>query len=352
MSLAAPWQVGLHGQTPHSRFAAFGISIRDSSYLLAMEFRIPPPELVPFGLRALKAVASANGQFDERERALLDAAQRLFGTNHNLDRLSSITPTELAAAVSEPALRKQLLYGMLMMSMADGEASEAEADVVEGYREALGVDMHEVQTFRKLSEGHLMSARLDVVRRFWARERILEEAEKNGIGWLLRGIGTLAGIATDDALAAKYRSLENYPVGSLGREYFDFIRENEFSFPGEKGSPPEVIILHDLTHVLGDYGTDPTGEIQVTAFHAGYRRKDPFTWILFSMMQFNMGIRMTPLAQSAELQFDPPKVLDAIRRGAAMNADLTDGTWNYWADMDQPLAEVRKKFGIPPKQVE
>ena len=314
-----------------------------------MEFVIPPSNLIPFGLRALKVVARANGAFDVRERALLDAAQQMFGTQHDLDGLEPITPAELAEAVTDPGLRKQLLYAMLMLSMADGEASKEEADAVEAFRDALRVDMHEVQTFRKLAEGHLMSARLDVIRRFWARERIIEEAKKKGMGWLLRGVATLAGIATDEKLAARYRALEHYPAGSLGRAYYDFIRGNEFAFPGEKGSPPEVIILHDLSHVLGDYGADPAGEIQVTAFHAGYRRKDPFTWILFSMMQFNMGIRMTPLAESAELNFDPPKVLDALRRGAAMNADLTDGSWDYWADMGRPIAEVRKRFGIPPK---
>jgi hypothetical protein len=316
-----------------------------------MEFVIPSPELVPFGMRALKMVAMANGEFEVRERAMLEAAQRMFGTSIDIDALEPITPAELADAIDAPALRKQLVYAMLVMSMADGDAAKEEAALVESFRDGLGVDADEVETFHKLSEGHFLSARFDVMRRFWARERIVDEAKKNGFGWVVRAVAALAKIKTDDAMAAKYHGLKEYAEGTLGRAYYDFITGNEFQFPGEKGSPPEVIILHDLTHVLGGYGTDSASEIQVTAFHAGYRKKNPFTWILFSMMQFNMGIRMTPIAESDELQFDPPKVLDALRRGAAMNADLTDGTWDFRADMKLPIAEVRNKFGIPPKNV-
>jgi hypothetical protein len=65
-------------------------------------------------------------------------------------------------------------------------------------------------------------------------------------------------------------------------------------------------------------------------------------------MQFNLGIGMTPLAETARLQFDAPRALEALRRGAAMNADLTDGSWDYRADMKLPLAEVRAKYGIAP----
>ena len=314
-----------------------------------MELVIPPAALVPFGLRALKMVAMANGELADRERDLLAAAQRMFRSDHDIDQLPSITPQELADRVTDPALRLQLVRGMLMMSLIDGEASPAEADVVESFRTALEVDRYDIDTFRKLADGHIMAARFDILRRFWAREHIVAKIKEEGAGWAAKAIASFLSIATDGELAAKYRALEGYAAGSLGRAYYDFIVDNDFSMPGEKGSPPEVIIIHDLTHVLGDYGTDPAGEIYVTAFHAGYRKVNPFTWIMFSMMQFNLGHRITPLTPGTQADFEPAAVMDAVRRGAAMNADLTDGSWDYWQDLAQPIDDVRRRFNIQPK---
>jgi hypothetical protein len=313
-----------------------------------MELMMPPPDLVPYGLRALKMVAMANGALAAQELALMDAAQRMFGTSYEVDALAPITPDELAKTVLSPKLRRQLVFGMLLMSLADGEASPREADVVESFAHVLGVDAHEIATFRNVSEGHWMTARYDVLRRFWVRPHLLEKVKREGAGWLLRAVVAFAGLQEDTAVAKRFRALEQYPEGTFGRAYASFIRDNHFSFPGERGSPPEPIVIHDLTHVIGGYGTEPADEICVTGFHAGYRKQEPFTFLLFSMMQFNLGIQVTPIAKGAAQQFDAARVLDALRRGAQMNIDLTDGSWDYWADMALPLDEVRAKYNVPP----
>lgn len=313
-----------------------------------MELLTPPPELVEYGLRAMKTVALANGRIDTQERALLDAARRMFGAEHDIDELAPIAPAELACRLIDPRLRRQLVLGLLLLSMADGEASREEADLVEAFARALEVDAHQVTTFRRLCEGRLMMARLDVLRRFWVRPHIIEKAREGGVRWVVKAMAAFAGIREDAELAGRYRSLTNYPAGTMGRAYADFIRANQFSFPGEKGSAPEPVVLHDLTHVLSGYGTDPAGEICVTAFSAGFRREEPFTFLLFSMMQFNMGIGMTPIAPATSHQFDAPAVLQALRRGSRMTIDLTDGHWDYWADMARPLDEVRAGYGVLP----
>jgi hypothetical protein len=313
-----------------------------------MKLLIPPRELVSYGLRAMKTVALAGGEIAAQERALIDAAQRTFGTTHDVDALEPITPEELASQLVDPALRRQLVFGLLLLSLADGEASREEADAVEAFRAALDVDAHEVATFRRLAEGRLMLARLDVLRRFWVRPHLAKKIKEGGVRWVVKAMATLAGLREDVALAAKYRCLEDYPEGTLGRAYAEFIRGNGFSFPGEKGSAPEPVVIHDLTHVLSGYGTDPAGEICVTAFSAGFRAEEPFTFLLFSMMQFNMGIGMTPIAPALTHQFDAARVLAAVRRGAEMNVDLTDGSWDYWADFRLPLEAVRAKYRVPP----
>ncbi len=315
-----------------------------------MELHIPPPELIPYGLRALKCVAAADGTFGDHERALLTAAQKLFGSAVDVDALAPITPAELAEKIQDPGLRQQLVRAMVLLSLSDGEASAPEAAICAAFREALEVDAYEVDTLRKLAEGHLWMARVDVFRRFWARERFLDEARKRGITWAIKGIAALLKIAEDREMSAKYRALGELPEGTLGRAYYDSMIENDFPFPGEKGAGPEIIIIHDLTHILGGYGTDAASEICVSAFHAGYRRKDPFTFLMFTMMEFQLGIHIAPLAEPSTMEFDPERVLEALRRGSLMNADLTDGTWDYWADLPLPVSEVRAKYGVVPER--
>ncbi|MDR4472306.1 MAG: TerB family tellurite resistance protein [Nitrospira sp.] len=62
-----------------------------------MELRIPTAEQAQWGLRAMKTVALADGALDESERQMLEAVQRVFGTDYRVDGLDTITPEELAA---------------------------------------------------------------------------------------------------------------------------------------------------------------------------------------------------------------------------------------------------------------
>jgi hypothetical protein len=68
-----------------------------------MELHRPPPALVPFGLRAMKMVASADGVFADTERQLLATVQGVFGTDIDIDSLPPIEPEELAKNLTDPA---------------------------------------------------------------------------------------------------------------------------------------------------------------------------------------------------------------------------------------------------------
>ena len=84
----------------------------------------------------------------------------------------------------------------------------------------------------------------------------------------------------------------------------------------------------------------------MASFHAGPRRKEPFFFIFF-VLQFHLGVQMTPTAPSKHGNFDPHKVLVALQRGAACKIDPTDG-WDPWPLMNRPLDELRAEYGIPP----
>jgi uncharacterized tellurite resistance protein B-like protein len=300
-------------------------------------------------MRAMKTVALADGELDPTERALMEAAQELFGVEIDIDVLEPITPKQLAEEIIDPQLRWQLCHGMVVMCLADGEVNASESRLVDDFARALAIKSESFETLQKLADGHFLAARLDVARHFFAREKMIERVKADGFGWLVRAVATLAGITEDKKLADRYRALEGYPDNSLGKRYFEFIRGNGFQFPGERGGAPEPVSLHDLTHTLGGYGTDPAGEMQVIGFHAGYRKADPFTWMFFGLMQFHMGIRIGLLAKAESGHFNPRLMLKALARGAAMNIDLTD-RWNPWDVMDRDIDELRAQYNIAPQE--
>lgn len=157
----------------------------------------------------------------------------------------------------------------------------------------------------------------------------------------------MAGTYENATLAARYQALEHYPPGSLGRAYWEYCRKNGFALPGERGGAAEPILFHDCAHVLSGYGTDPEGEVQVACFSAGFQRRDPWLFVFFVLLQFHVGIRMTPITKARTGFFDPEKALVALRRGAAMNVDLNDG-WDYWPVMGEQVEELRKRYNILP----
>lgn len=315
-----------------------------------MQFHRPSPDVVPYGLRALKMIACADGEFAETERNLLSTVQSIFGTDVDLDALAPIEPEELARHIVEPAHRRQFVRGMVVLSLIDGEASPKEAELVERFAHALEIDSKDLTALRHLAGKHLLRARFDIGRRFFAVEKGREYAKQKGLGWVLRTLAAMTGLKEDVALANRYRALKDAPEGSLGRAYAHFIASNGYSFPGEKGSPPEAIVLHDLTHVLSGYGTDPEGELQVLGFHAGCRReeKDPFSFLMFGIAEFHLGLAMSPVATGSKGKLDPVLMFRAIDRGAKCTIDPTDG-WDPWAVMNEPLEELRKLYGIEPR---
>jgi hypothetical protein len=49
---------------------------------------------------------------------------------------------------------------------------------------------------------------------------------------------------------------------------------------------------------------DPQGEIQQASFQAGFARTDGFVFLLFGILQFHLGLRVTPIAKGQHGLFD------------------------------------------------
>ncbi len=323
-----------------------------------MEFRVPTPHEHAHGSRALLTVALASAgalaegdrhELSDPARSLLRASHRLLGPGgeFDIDALTTISAAELAAAVHGAALRYQLVGALIIMAMASGEVTPAGAQAVATFATALEVDSSAIANITRLAEAQFLRARLDILRRQWAPKKLGELAARDGFGVIPKAIMTLIG-ATDSALSSRYIELGKCDPGTLGRAYFDYMIRNDLAFPGERGSPPEVILFHDMTHVLSGYDTTPTEEILAASFSAGYSGDEVHNWLVFVLSQFQLGLQTAPKVPPERLMMDPERLILAVRRGAAMNIDINHN-WDYWDVIDEPLEALRQRYNILPE---
>jgi tellurite resistance protein len=307
----------------------------------------PPPEVARFGLRALKTIATADGELHDLERRFAMAVQRhILATDLDFDAIEGIDPEELARGVPAP-FRERVVHGCLLVALIDGGASAAELAVVDAFAEALEVARDAIRTAQKLVDEHLLCFRIDVLRRSFLGQRGVDFVKHRGIRGLLSVVANLMQIE-NPAMTARYRALEDAPEGSLGREYWKYMIRNAFSFPGEKGAGPEPIVFHDCLHVLAEYDTTSIEETQIAAFQAGTLKKGAIYGLLFPLAQFHLGVSITPVTKPEQGVIDPDLWLEAFARGTRTNLDLAV-EWQPWGDFDRPVTELRGAYGIEPR---
>jgi len=311
----------------------------------------PPPHLIPFGLRAMKTVASARGEFKIGARRFLEAAQRvLLGVEVDLDALDPIEPAEFALRFDAPlALKQQFVRAMCVLTLVDGSPDERVTAAVRRFAREVAIEEPALRALELLAEGHVLLGTLDYLRRSNLRGMLEGELAK-GILPAARAVLGVRGLVENPLIAEPFLALEDLPVGTLGRALFDHYRSNGFAFPGERYGFPESGIYHDLTHVLAGYATNPYGELQIGAFTAGFRKKDPFFVALLPLLLFVAGVNVTPIPHDfiEDMWLEPDvaeSYLRAFDRGAKVRVDLSDG-WDFWPLLARDLEHVRTELGI------
>lgn len=269
------------------------------------------------GLRALKAVAIADGNFDDRERSLVRAAGEALQMVVDCDALEAATPEDAAEAFASSEHRERLVQAMLIVALIDGEASEAEAEVVGRFAEGLGVDEPRVARFEALAKDHL--------------------AHLGGEGGAAPLVGGRRPI--DDALEADLDALAELPEGSLGRKLHERVWALGLPERHEDGWP-DGSLRHYLCQILGDYDPDPAGEAELVAFVAGFSERDPFAYLFAAALHTH---------RDGELPFEPAGVLAALHRGTQVTEDLYGETFDWQPYLPMPVAEVRRALNVLPK---
>ncbi len=322
-----------------------------------MQIHEPTRDEAAAGIRAVATVARAAGQIAPPVRNVMAAAQRfVLHTEFDIDALDPISPDELAAAVTRPEMREQVVNAMLVVSFADGKPPPAQAECVERFAAGLGVATPALSALRHLAHRDMTLYALCVIRNGHLPNALRDQyRDHGGLLGVAKGILTLRGMTEDRELAARYHALERLPDDRLGKRVWQHYHKNGFAFPGEKGGFPEAGIYHDFSHVLGGYDTTPEGETLVGSFISGYREGRPdhglFT-LLFVLSIFSVGVDLTPIdvgARTGTVGAVAPAVIEAIRRGGAMKTDLSD-EWDHWPWIEVPLDEARHRLGIAEKQ--
>lgn len=321
-----------------------------------MKLLRPTPEEADAGLRAMAMVARAPGEIAAPARALLDAAQNvLLGTSLDVDRVPEIAPDDLARALARPEIRRQLVQGMVVVSMAAGEPPPAQAALVERFADALSVETPALRALRRLASHDILLYKLCVLRNGHLPDMLREQYSRDGIIGVAKALMGMKGLAEDRAVAARYQALEKLPDDRVGKRLWHHYRDNGFKFPGEAGGFPEGGVYHDLTHVLAGYNTTPEGETLIGAFTAGYRERRPdhgFFTLMFVVSIFSTGVDVTPInvgAREGVVGNVAPQFFEAIERGSAITADLSDA-WDFWPYLEMPLEEARLELKIAPKE--
>lgn len=136
--------------------------------------------------------------------------------------------------------------------------------------------------------------------------------------------------------------LDNMPAGSFGyalNQYYD--RNPSLPRPGGVDSlfPAEYLVRHDCHHVLIGASTSQSGEVEVVAFESGLMSESE-SRILILLSQIQV------FCESAGLYFlDASRVYWAYKQGVMVSQSLFED-WDYIADLNSPLAELRSSLGI------
>lgn len=311
-----------------------------------MDLVVLNEEEIPYALRGLRDVVASNGTITPAERRFIEVIAELHGTTVDVPALKAVAPGEVAEVIREPHQRKRVVQLATIAAMVEGDVTAAEAAAVKTLAKALGVEEAGLNVLDNIAAHHQFLTRFDMMRRIMGKFGAKAYNEE-GFAGVRKMIGIFGGASEDLEVAWKYKQLGLLPEGTLGREFWEHCTKNRFGVPGEKTGIPERMVFHDFGHVLAGYDTRPESEIQQGAFQGGFVREDGFAFFMFAIIQFHLGVKVTPVTDGQTGLFDVPKVLHAAQRGAACRVDLSDH-WDPFAVADAPLEQIRAEYGIPP----
>ncbi len=300
-------------------------------------------------LAAMKTVATLQDSrpLDDNSRTMLDATRDwVFKKETGIEALAVISPADLAQQLQDQRQRQQALQFLILMPYLDAQVDPTEVALVNEFANALQLAPHTLRSLRLVRDRKLKQLLFGYTWRSFSAilpGQSLWQKLKITFGSMRQYFG-------DQRIAQEYQALDSLPSGTLGRELHQYYRDRNFPLPGEKKSFSEVIVGHDLVHLLSGIGTDMEGEITVAGFEAGMSRSEfGFELLLEVVLDFHLGLEFTTMGilEAGRNQLNPSTLMQAYARGLQMQFDLLDPAWNFKAVFDQPITQLRQTYQIP-----
>ncbi len=312
------------------------------------------------------ADAAADGELLPDQTMVIEAVA-LALSGHSVDprRCDRLSPDELAAVMNDHqrslAFRHRIVRYMSLVAILIDPIPDDLVDRVAAYAAALGVGGDCTMVASQQGQGRRNAVLTDFARNGYSEE-FMAQGHSHVLHAKESDVGTGWGAADHDPeLAARWEALADCPDGSLGQAVADFYRSRHFNYPGTPEAAPPLLAQHAWVHVLADYGTRVSCEIEVFGL-IGDSVDDRGG---FSLLAMAIGLFATGSVDKAAGLFeaDPghlndlgmaTRLADALRRGTACTKP--DGTRHgglmsvdWFAYADQPLDEVRRLCNIAPK---
>lgn len=252
------------------------------------------------------------------------------------------------------AFRVRILQVMLLGALVLRPLPRSVAEQLESFAAELSVGDAMLEVAHDFADGAFDLAAFDFDRNGYTadwspdRQRALHSTRSLEDPWAIT--------VDDPVLAARWRSLEDLPAGSLGRKVTELYRARGFAYPGTEGSAPPLLAQHDWVHVVADYGTTVTSELEVFGFIAR-ANDDPKAFSLLAMVVslFETGYLNTGAglfeAFPGQLSRDgvAERIADAMRRGALVDGSIDFLGLDWFELASLPVEEVRARFHIVAK---
>ena len=299
-------------------------------------------------LAAMKTVATLQDTrpLDQISQEMLEATRDwVLKEEVAIDDLASISPVDFARQVQDRRQRQQALQFLILMPYLDTQVDKPEVELVNAYAGALQLAPPTLQSLRLVADRKLRQLLVGYTRRsiaailpgrgFWQKAGVVFSVFRQYWG--------------DRQVAQRYQALAQLPDNTLGKELYRYYRDRNFPLPGEKRSFSEVIVGHDLVHLLSGIGTDMAGEITVAGFEAGMSNSEfGFELLLEVILDFHLGLKFTTMGilEIGVNQLDPGSVMQAYARGLQMSFDLLDPSWDFKTVLDQPITKLRQQYQL------
>ena len=287
--------------------------------------------------RALLGSATVGAGPTEEQRRIIDCLiHGYFGLDTSVDGLEPLDPEGLAAAVPTDD-RTRVIDLLIAVELCRHPADPAQAERTEAYALALGAEGGWLEAAHDALGGAIDRVAADYVR--LADAPAYEPALADALG-------------TDrehDAARDAFDRMRTCSPGTLGSEVVAFYERWGFDTPGANPNASHSMLLHDITHVIAGYDTDPKDEIALQAMLlASADFEHHFSGFMAALLLSEAGALpfpgIDPVVGALDRVGAPEELADALRRGRACTRDF--GNDDHLAIIDEPLEAVRARYGI------